>query len=509
MKTGLPEGHGLSDSIVASPILHRSGTGIVELTDVQYEALELGVAKGQSIVAIAPTSSGKTDVGLFAAASWFANGLADGARVVYLTSHRALARQKFRDLADQFAPVFSLAPNEIVLATGDDVVDVAGDPVPDALAAPLLVATYEKYLNMVAGAGMNLGTANVCCIADEIQLVGDATRGESVEILLTLLRNQVGQIVGLSAVLEERYSELLANWLHAKLLRTVRREVPLIYELRTAAATFSTSTETQRQPEQSAPLAMDTIETLKGLLKHPGQNEPVAVFCMTKKQVFQLSAAWAAEAARLGAKVDNDLPFFREPTSSSEELERYLPHRFAYHTADLNEDERVAVETRLDGSALRVVFATTTLAAGLNYSFRTVIIHAWERWNFAERRWIPILRGDFHNMAGRAGRLSHVDTPGRVIFFAQEPQQIRAAPRYLSWWELDETHARIHPAAFPQLSLQLLAAGVADSNVSLFEFLQSTFSAERELERNIGQPDLWRDAVEKAVANLKKWKFVS
>ena len=231
---------------------------------------------------------------------------------------------------------------------------------------------------------------------------------------------------------------------------------------------------------------------------------------MSKKQVFELAEAWEEEATRLGSSTRvGDLPLFREPTASADELTRYLPYNFAYHTADLNEDERVAVEARLDNSDLKVVFATTTLASGLNYSFKTVIIHDWTRWDSKLRLRVPISRSEFHNMAGRAGRLSHVETPGQVIFFASTAQEIRMASRYLSWWEFDEFGARIDPAGFAGLSLQLLAAHVATDKKSLCEFLQGTLSAERELERNASQPTVWADAVEQSLLKLASYGFVA
>ncbi|WP_296016311.1 DEAD/DEAH box helicase [uncultured Agrobacterium sp.] len=509
MKIGLPENHGLSSNLLSGPLLKRGASGDIELTDIQFEAFNAGIAEGQSVLAIAPTSSGKTDIGLIAASSWLDGGINAGRKVVYLTSHRALARQKFFEFQDRIGPLFSLAKSEMVLATGDDVIDANGDPVSEAFSVPLVVATYEKYLNMLAGSGLRGGTDKICCIADELQLISDSNRGQQVEVLMTLLREGTGQIVGLSAVMEEKDALLLASWLKARLIRTTRREVPLIYELRTPTETLTTSTERESVPARLPAREMDTISTLTELLKEPGEHEPIAVFCMSKKEVFELAEQWASDASRMGAKVENDLPLFREPTTSADELNRYLPHRFAYHTADLNEDERVAVEARLDGNELRVVFATTTLAAGLNYAFRTVIIHNWQRWNSSKREREPILPGEFHNMAGRAGRLSHVDRPGRVIFFASTPSHLRMATRYLSWWELENLRARIHPSTFPQLSLQLLASGVVDSEEELFAFLQGTFSAQRELEINADQPLVWRAALTNSLSSLKLWNFVA
>ena len=65
---------------------------------------------------------------------------------------------------------------------------------------------------------------------------------------------------------------------------------------------------------------------------------------------------------------------FDEPTAISEALAVYMPHGFAMHTADLIEGERALVEKALDKDTLSVVFATTTLAQGLNYSFKTVFL---------------------------------------------------------------------------------------------------------------------------------------
>jgi len=510
MKTGLPLDHGLPAEVLASSLVHRDQSNEIVLTDIQHASLEAGVALGKSIIAIAPTSSGKTDVGLYAAASWLLRGLAGGAKVVFLTSHRALARQKFSELISRFAPLLTLTLDELVLSTGDDSIDGNGDPVLDPFSGTVIIATYEKYLNLLAGAGLKADLEKTCFIADEVQLVGDASRGQSVEILLTLIRRAAGQIVGLSAVIESRYGELLANWLGAQLVKTDSREVDLVYELRTQEHTYTTSTATQSAPSVWPATTLGTINVLKELLEAGDEHEPVAVFCMTKKQVFELAEAWEVEARRLGhgTRVE-DPPLFREATASSDELLRYLPHSFAYHTADLNEDERVAVETRLDDSNLRVVFATTTLASGLNYSFKTVIIHSWQRWNKSTRSYNPISRSEFHNMAGRAGRLSRSDAAGRAIYFASNQREARSAGQYLSWWELDDFSPRIDPKDFSLLALQLLAANVAQNEEDLCEFLQGTFSAERELERNAAQREVWALAVSKSIHGLQDWGLIT
>ena len=275
MRIGLPPNHDLAPEVLGSSFLHRDELNQVSLTDVQFAALEAGVAVGRNILAIAPTSSGKTDVGLYAAAGWLHRGLSDGARVVFLTSHRALARQKFAELIIHFSPLFTLTLDEMVLATGDDVIDGNGDPVIDAFSGTIVVATYEKYLNILAGSGMQTDVSNTCFIADEIQMIGDASRGQNVEILLTMLRRSAGQIVGLSAVVERRYAALLAGWLHADLVTTSAREIELRYELRTPKHTYRTTTAYEGSPEVSSSRTLGTIEVLRSLLHRDPPTNPL------------------------------------------------------------------------------------------------------------------------------------------------------------------------------------------------------------------------------------------
>ena len=78
MRSGLPENHGLPDVLMESNLIHRDQFGEIQLTDIQFEALEAGVARGESVLAVAPTSSGKTDVGLYAAGAWLANEESSG-----------------------------------------------------------------------------------------------------------------------------------------------------------------------------------------------------------------------------------------------------------------------------------------------------------------------------------------------------------------------------------------------------------------------------------------------
>lgn len=226
MKYQFPESHALSDKIINTLVYKENNAP--SLTDAQYEALNSSLGTGNSVLVVSPTSTGKTQIAIWA----IANGIETNTNTVYLVTHRALAKQKFQDFQNLLLTGYlDNDPSSIVLATGDVVIDCDNESPADPLRAPVLVATYEKYLAMLSASGVPASMQNTIIVCDEIQLIGDKHRGQSVEILLTLLRNAGWkQFVGLSAVLESKDATDLSNWLNVSLVRSTTREKELRYE---------------------------------------------------------------------------------------------------------------------------------------------------------------------------------------------------------------------------------------------------------------------------------------
>jgi helicase len=226
MKYALPDNHGLADDMVAGLAFKEDGQPA--LTDVQHAALEAGVGRGDSVLVVSPTSTGKTQIALWA----IVNGIRAGRPTVYLVNYRALAKQKLNDFRSQLLSSYlGNDPSSLVIATGDYLEDVDGNVPKDPLRAPLLVATYEKYLAMLSASGVPKDMRSTTIVCDEIQLLGDPSRGQNVEILLTFLRNAGWhQFVGLSAVLESKDARALATWLQVTLVAQHTREKHLRYE---------------------------------------------------------------------------------------------------------------------------------------------------------------------------------------------------------------------------------------------------------------------------------------
>ena len=513
MKNLLPASHGLTATVLNSKLIHRRQNEI-SLTDAQFEALGAGVALGKSILLVSPTSTGKTEVGLIGIAAWLERPDSTTKRAVYLVSHRALARQKFNELnTHEFLDIFSLDRSELAMSNGDLSIDGHGTTLEDPLSARLLIATYEKFLALLASSGLMQDMSHYCIVADEFQLIADSTRGQDVEILFTAIKQtQLGQFIGLSAVLNSSDVTVLSDWLCADPVIVLNRETPLLYELCLPSATHIWTTDGPDRPaEKAARLNQDPISILSELEENHARNFPAAVFCMTKARVEKLAKSWSA--LRRSAGDTDRLPshMFDEPTAMSDALAVYMPRGFAMHTADLIESERALVERALDNDELPVIFATTTLAQGLNYSFKTVIFDKWARYNFARRQSEPINPNEFHNIAGRAGRLGRMEgeNHGRVIYFATTPTERRAAARYLSAGLEKSITGRLDSKRFDQIALQLLAAGIVKSRNECLRLLQESLSGHIARDIVLGQDELWEQRLDEALEKLVKWGMLT
>ena len=113
----------------------------------------------------------------------------------------------------------------------------------------------------------------------------------------------------------------------------------------------------------------------------------------------------------------------------------YLARRgFGFHHAGLLPILKQLVEELFSRALMRVVFATDTLALGINMPARTVVIGRMSKWDGVSRR--PLIPNEFQQMAGRAGRRG-IDPQGYVIM------------PYSPWVAFRDALAHRHRAALP------------------------------------------------------------
>ncbi len=503
MKSALPEKHGLSEKTVQHLVFEEEG--VPSLTNAQFAALEAGVGRGESMLVVSPTSTGKTQIALWA----IARSLEFGFTTVYLVTHKALAKQKFEDFKSKLLPSYLDGDGStLVIATGDYVEDAEGEIPKDPLRPPLLVATYEKFLAMLSSSGLPSDLGKTAIVCDEIQLLGDPTRGQSVEVLLTLLKNAGwGQLVGLSAVLQHDDARQLAEWLDVALVIEETREKHLRYECWTPTSFATSSTANPEFIEEGLPLPSGkengVLSALRFLLTSEKSCTPIIVFCTkSKAETVDLAKKYLATIGK-PKKGQLALAFDGLPaTSANTFLSEILDARIGIHSTDLTEDERHVIEGLLLDGKLDVVFATSTLAAGVNFPLGAAIFASWERWDRERRVYIPIESDEFHNMAGRVGRMGFTHEEGKVIFFADRTSDFRNARRYLELGRLPSLLPRVTPERFNQLALQLVSSGLCASRNMIEQLVCNTFSALREADKNHKSFITWPQKLSKAINGL-------
>ncbi|MCW1994384.1 UNVERIFIED_ORG: helicase [Bradyrhizobium japonicum] len=496
MRYELPANHGLSEQTLTNQALLPMADGAASLTDIQYEALEKGVARGESVMVSAPTSTGKTLIGWWAIAS----AMERGGRAVYLVSHRALAKQKFEEAQRLFlGPMFGGDRSAIVCATGDSVEDASGRKTSAPLSATVLVATYEKFLGCMSVGGPPRDLTDTTFVCDEVQLVGDPHRGQNVELLLTLMRRAGWQqFVGLSAVLSDDDATNLASWLNVRSIRNPTREKSLRIQCRSTGSTIEIAVAPLREgdfEERAAGQPREIRQIVAELLRSQ-ERAPVIAFCMKVDDTYGNCRAWVA-----GRQVTQDVQV-PAGLEIDAELLRAINHRAAFHNAELAEEERAFVEHCLGSGLIDVVFATSTLAAGVNFPLGSAVFTAWTRWNFDRNRSEPIGRAEFQNMAGRVGRMGQAADEGLVILTAEGGASLGQARSLMDFRQQDSLGHGIAPEDFGQLILQLFAGKLCFTRTDAFELLASTLSANREAVRGRGNVEHWRAPLERQIDRL-------
>lgn len=343
---------------------------------------------GRDVIVDAPTGAGKTWV-----FETFASGAAGRIRgqMVYTVPTRALANDKYL--------TWRSAGWDVGLATGD---------VAHRTDAPVVVATLETQRERVLG-----GDGPRLLVVDEYQMLADARRGVNYETVLAfappstrllLLSGSVGN------------PELVAGW-----LGRIGRDVVRI-------------------SERTRPVPLEEVSA-DGLPAAPGcvrglWPRVVAGALLADMGPLLIFAPRRAMAEKLARAVAEALPC-PDPLELSAEAARALGRplaalvrrRVAYHHSGLDFPVRTAViEPLAKHGQLRVIVATMGLAAGINFSVRSVLV---SETSYQDGPYRKELRPDeLLQMIGRAGRRG-LDETGYLISLRRGVRLHDAAPMRL------------------------------------------------------------------------------
>ncbi|GAA1693836.1 DEAD/DEAH box helicase [Microbacterium sediminicola] len=425
------------------------------------EALEAG----RSVLVAAPTGAGKTIVGEFAIHLAMQTP-AD--KAFYTTPMKALSNQKFRELVDVYGP------DDVGLLTGDT--NINGN-------ARIVVMTTEVLRNMLYADSPALRGLRFV-VMDEVHYLADRFRGAVWEEVIIHLPQSV-HLVSLSATVSN--AEEFGDWLDTvrgdtEVIVSETRPVPLeqhvlvrgdllpLFDDRAGAAAAQVNQELMRirsfkggNVERATNRGRDGYRSGGGRRPGRGGHRPGGIPRLERidrPEVIQLLGranllpaiffifsragcdAAVQQVRRSGIRLTTTeerveirrIVEQRTRTLLDEDLavlgywewRENLERGVAAHHAGLLPAFKEVVEELFQRKLVRVVFATETLALGINMPARTVVLEKLEKFNGEAR--VAITSGEYTQLTGRAGRRG-IDVEGHAVVQwteAMDPQAVAA-----------------------------------------------------------------------------------
>jgi len=398
------------------------------LDEFQRDAIRI-LLNGDSVMVAAPTGTGKTVVAEFGVYQSFKRA----GRVIYTTPIKALSNQKFRDLR-------AIYGEEVGLLTGD---------VSENRDARVVVMTTEVLRNMLLQTPWDLDLVD-CIIFDEIHFLADPERGTTWEESIILCPDHV-QLICLSATVSN--ADEIAAWISRthrpiRLITHTERAVPL-------SLYYFYENELHRSVDHKGVLIRDFPHTggeLRKQARRGGQSRrlnegagaemdepqpreiidalaardmlPVIYFLFSRNDCQAYAERLALmrphlvteqQAARIEATIGTFIAAMRTEDVALDQVQvatSLARKGIGFHHAGLLPVLKQLVEVLFSRGLMQVVFATDTLALGVNMPARSVVIGRMTKWDGRRRR--ILIANEFQQMAGRAGRRG-MDAFGHVI----------------------------------------------------------------------------------------------
>ncbi|MBI2675493.1 MAG: DEAD/DEAH box helicase [Candidatus Aenigmarchaeota archaeon] len=463
-------------------------SGIKELNPVQQLAVENGLFGDQNMVVAAPTASGKTLIAEMAALK----AVSEGRKVVYIVPLKALASEKFEEFREKYEPLGI----KTAISVGD--LD-SNDPWLERY--DIIITTSEKMDSLLRH-GIDWAGQIGLVVVDEIHLLNDADRGPTLEIVLTRLKEVISpRILGLSATISN-YEEL-AEWLKAKAVRSDYRPVKLYSGICHKKKVFL-------YPDIKKTL--DSEDSLKELILDSIQKgKQSLVFISTRKNA---EAAAEKMAGHIGEKLmTNEKRYLsglsekitdalEQPTRQCKKLSECMKSGVAFHHAGLVAKQRSIVEKAFREGMIKAIFATPTLAAGINMPAWRVIIRDLKRYSgWGGMDYLPVL--EVWQMAGRAGRPKY-DADGEAILMARDKAEAIFAWQNYILGEPEKITSRLGVEPILRMhALGLIANHVTMKKSHLHSFMNKTFYA-----HHYKDTALLGEKIEKVLDMLKDMGFI-
>ncbi|MFF8817690.1 DEAD/DEAH box helicase [Leucobacter sp. NPDC015123] len=392
---------------------------------------------GRSVLVAAPTGSGKTTVAEFAV--YLARRERD-AKIFYTAPIKALSNQKFHELCAEYGE------DEVGLLTGD--VNIRGS-------APIVVMTTEVLRNMIYADSDTLDDL-AFVVLDEVHYLGDRFRGAVWEEIILHLPKRV-RLVSLSATVSN--AEEFGDWMHAvrgetDVVLSEVRPVPLYQHVLTSKELLPLFVDKQgelarggkvnpelrmlgnrgrggrggdRRRSRGGPPQRRTRRVSRADIARALDETkllPAIVFIFSRNGCDQAvrqclydgialtNREERAEIRRVAQQLIDTLSDEDRRVLETREWLAGLERGIAAHHAGLLPAFKAVVEQLFQRRLVKLVFATETLALGINMPARAVVIERLDKFNGEQR--VPLTSGEFTQLTGRAGRRG-IDVEGHSV----------------------------------------------------------------------------------------------
>ena len=405
------------------------------MDDFQIQGCQ-ALENGKSVLVAAPTGAGKTIVGEFAAFL----AMESGKKCFYTTPIKALSNQKFQDLSAMFGE------SNVGLLTGDTSINSE---------APIVIMTTEVLRNMIYSASSTLTDLRYV-VMDEVHYLADRFRGAVWEEILIHLPESI-QVAALSATVSN--AEEFGDWLQTvrgemQVIVSESRPVPLYQHVlfgNRLLDLFSSSTKVNPEILRLEKESLRAVRTKYGnsggkknwrdssqitpTIKALGRAEviekldregllPAITFIFSRAQCDNAVKQCLAAGLRLtNAEERSQIrEVISEKTKSLPEDDLIvlgfhewvdsLERGIASHHAGLLPAFKECVEELFQRGLIKAVFATETLALGINMPARTVVLEKLTKWNGESH--VSVTPGEYTQLTGRAGRRG-IDIEGNAV----------------------------------------------------------------------------------------------
>ncbi len=370
--------------------------GYTELYPPQEDSINAGLLDGENVIVSAQTASGKTLIAIIAMINYL---LKNNGKIIYLSPLRALAAEKFSEFQKLESIDFG-RKIKTQISTGDyESVDKGLEK------SDIIILTNEK-MDSIIRHGPDWIEDIGLVIADEVHLIGDEDRGQTLEVVLTKLKllDITPQILALSATITN--VDELSEWLGCKTVESHWRPVPLYEGVYDGG---SVKMNDGREFEVEASIRGKPVDLGVESVRDGGQS---LLFAETRTRSSSL-ATKAADAILKSLrksekdeleKISKKILEHNEHTELVKTLVTLVKKGVAFHHAGLNPNCRQTVETEFRSGRIKLLAATPTLAAGVNLPARRVVISSISRYNSRVGANRPISVLEYKQLCGRAGR---------------------------------------------------------------------------------------------------------